>query len=286
MYKPTKVWRGNPNASGMPYYEDVNYCTIDGVEISGWFIKQAPEKYESARTIIYFHGTDKNASFRLKKVVGLYETCNCNILLLSYRGYGRSTGKPNEKGMRIDAESAYEYLASRGDVDVGPGGNLWVYGESLGGAVAIHFTNVYEKCVNALILENTFTSLLDMIKLEFPMLGIFRYLSRNKWQSKKKIGNLAIPLLFLSGLKDGYIPPAMMKQMYGLATNSCLKEFVAFEKGTHNRTWTTEGYFESVAQFMDRVDSEVKGEDLPRESPASVISSGGIDDVGRFATAT
>lgn len=283
VYKPTKVWRGTPAASGMPYYEDVNYCTVDGVEISGWFIKQPPESFGTARTLMYFHGTDKNASFRLKKVLGFYEKCRCNVLLLSYRGYGLSTGKPNERGVRIDAESAYDYLKSRDDVNVGPRGNLWVYGESLGGAVAVYFSNLHQHCINALILENTFTSLLDMIKLEFPILGIFRYLSRNRWQSKKRIGELGIPMLFLSGLKDTYIPPQMMKQMHSLAIKSPLKEFVEFESGTHNRTWTTEGFYETVAQFMDRVETEMQYHGTGSQN--SLSSGGGLNDGNRLATA-
>ncbi|CAN8070651.1 unnamed protein product [Agarophyton chilense] len=282
VYKPTKVWRGNPGSYGMPFFDDVSHCTMDGVEIIGWFIKQPPESFRSARTLIYFHGTDKNASFRLRKVVGLYEKCKCNILLLSYRGYGPSTGKPNERGVRIDAESAYEYLKSRGDVDVGLGGNLWIYGESLGGAVAVYFSHKYQDCINALVLENTFTSLLDMIKLEFPILGIFRYLSRNRWQSKKRIKNIAIPLLFLSGLKDGYIPPAMMRKMHALATKSTLKEFVEFENGTHNRTWTAEGFYDSVARFMDRVDTE-KGRELVPKASQMQIFEGRSEEGGRFA---
>lgn len=269
VYKPTSVWRGTPKSHDMPYYEDVSYCTLDNVEITGWFIKQPPEAYQSARTLVYFHGTDKNASFRLKKVVGFYKTCGCNILLLSYRGYGVSTGHPNEKGMCIDAESAFDYLKSRGDVDMSQaaeGGKLWVFGESLGGAVAIHFTTVYEKFINALILENTFTSLLDMIKLEFPILGIFRYLSRNRWQSKKKIGTLSLPILFLSGQRDSYIPPRMMRQMHDLAKNSSEREFVEFERGTHNRTWTLDGFYDSVASFMSRVDPKTE----PASPPAPV----------------
>lgn len=281
VYKPTKVWRGTPKSAGMPYYEDVNYCTFDGVEISGWFIRQPPESFSTARTMIYFHGTDKNASFRLKKVIGFYEGCKCNILLLSYRGYGLSSGKPNERGMCIDAESAYDYLESRGDVDVAPGGNLWVYGESLGGAVAIHFTKVYQRCINALILENTFTSLLDMIKLEFPILGVFRYLSRNKWQSKHRIRDIAVPILFLSGLRDSYIPPAMMKQMHQLADKSTMREFVEFEKGTHNRTWTMDGFYEAAATFMDRVDDASIGEKSNGSSSADVSGS----DEGEFVRA-
>lgn len=286
VYKPTKIWRGNPAASGMPHYDDVDFTTRDKVNIKGWFIRQPKEDFDNARTLIYFHGTDKNASFRLAKVIGLYETCKCNILLISYRGYGLSTGRPNERGVRIDAESAYDYLVSRGDVNVGPGGNLWVYGESLGGAVAIYFSKVYQECINALILENTFTSLLDMIKLEKPFLGIFRYLSWNRWQSKKRIGELTIPLLFLSGLKDAYIPPQMMRKMHGLATKSPLKEFVEFENGTHNRTWTNRGFYESIAAFMDRVDDEMSSDEESDKMAQQLGSSVSPDDnAGRVATA-
>lgn len=288
VYKPTKVWRGNPAASGMPYYDDVDFTTRDGVRIKGWFIRQHGDSFASARTLIYFHGTDKNASFRLAKVIGLYTTCKCNILLISYRGYGISSGRPNERGVRIDAESAYDYLVSRRDVDVGPGGNLWVYGESLGGAVAIYFSKIYQDRINALILENTFTSLLDMIKLEIPILGVFRYLSLNRWQSKKRIGHLSIPLLFLSGLKDSYIPPRMMKQMHSLATKSPLKEFIEFENGTHNRTWTSQGFYQAISTFMDRVERETKSKTngFPfQTSVSSPVSSGGnFDEHGRMVT--
>lgn len=257
MYKPTKVWRGNPKSSGMPFYDDVNYVTSDNVEIYGWFIKQSPETYTKCRTLIYFHGTDKNASFRLKKVLGFYETCECNILLLSYRGYGLSTGNPNESGLKIDAESALHYLVSRGDIDITPGGSkLWVYGESLGGAVALHFTDKFQSRINALILENTFTSLLDMIKLEFPILGVFRYLSRNRWTSNRKISRIRVPILFLSGLRDTYIPPAMMRRMHTLASRARFREFIEFENGTHNRTWTMDGFYTSVQKFMHRVETE------------------------------
>ena len=130
------------------------------------------------------------------KEVGIYQQCICNVLLLSYTDYGLSAGKPNERGVRIDAESAYHYLKSRGHVNVGPGGRLWVYGESLSGAVAVYFSHKYERCINAFILENAFTSLLDMVKLELPIFGIFRYLSRIRWQSKNRIGTLSVPLLF------------------------------------------------------------------------------------------
>lgn len=53
----------------------------------------------------------------------------------SYRGYGMSEGKPNQRGLQLDAQAALDHLLSRDDVD---GNKVVVFGRSLGGAVAIH----------------------------------------------------------------------------------------------------------------------------------------------------
>lgn len=266
VYKPSRVSRGTPDDFGMPDFDDVSFCTMDGVEINGWFIRRPGQEYRTARTLVYFHGTDKNASFRLKKAAGFFEKCDCNVLLTSYRGYGSSGGSPNEKGMCRDADGAFEYLRARTDID---GGRLWVFGESLGGAVSLHFVKRYEQFVNALVLENTFTSLLDMINREFPFLGVFRYLSRNQWRSTSRIRSLTLPMLFLSGQRDAYIPPDMMKQLHKLAeASSSYTEFVPISDGTHSRTWTNKNYFTSVSAFMDKLEREglLRAEPLPRDT--------------------
>lgn len=266
VYKPSRVSRGTPDDFGMPDFDDVSFCTMDGVEINGWFIRRPGQEYRTARTLVYFHGTDKNASFRLKKAAGFFDKCNCNVLLTSYRGYGSSGGSPNEKGMCRDADGAFEYLRARTDID---GGRVWVFGESLGGAVSLHFVKRYEQFVNALVLENTFTSLLDMINREFPFLGVFRYLSRNQWRSTSRIRSLTLPMLFLSGQRDAYIPPDMMKQLHTLAeASSSYTEFVPISDGTHSRTWTNKNYFTSVSAFMDKLERDglLRAEPLPRDT--------------------
>lgn len=266
VYKPSRVSRGTPDDFDMPDFDDVSFCTMDGVEINGWFIRRPGQEYRTARTLVYFHGTDKNASFRLKKAAGFFDKCNCNVLLTSYRGYGSSGGSPNEKGMCRDADGAFEYLRARTDID---GGRVWVFGESLGGAVSLHFVKRYEQFVNALVLENTFTSLLDMINREFPFLGVFRYLSRNQWRSTSRIRSLTLPMLFLSGQRDAYIPPDMMKRLHTLAeASSSYTEFVPISDGTHSRTWTNKNYFSSVSAFMNKVEHEglSRAEPLPRDT--------------------
>eukprot|EP00188_Purpureofilum_apyrenoidigerum_P000854 Plantae.Rhodophyta-Purpureofilum_apyrenoidigerum.ctg1429.p1 GENE.Plantae.Rhodophyta-Purpureofilum_apyrenoidigerum.ctg1429~~Plantae.Rhodophyta-Purpureofilum_apyrenoidigerum.ctg1429.p1 ORF type:complete len:392 (+),score=55.24 Plantae.Rhodophyta-Purpureofilum_apyrenoidigerum.ctg1429:163-1338(+) len=245
VYWPSTVSKGTPAKFGLAY-EDVSFCTLDGIEISGWFIKRE-QSVRDAPTILYFHGTDKNASFRLRKAAELYSAAACNILLLSYRGYGSSKGRPSERGVCMDALSSFRYLKSRKDVDFS---NVWVYGESLGGAVAVWFTERFQKNLKGLILENTFTSLLDMIKYVHPILDPLKVLSRNKWLSLKRIENIQIPLLFLSGEDDEFVPPVMMRQLFDAADKSPNKKFISFPGGTHNNTWRLKGFFNNVADFM------------------------------------
>ncbi|CAG8845549.1 25382_t:CDS:2, partial [Racocetra persica] len=69
--------------------------------------------------------------------------------------YGRSEGTPTEKGLRIDAQAALNYIKKN---EVFKDTKLIIYGQSLGGAVAIDLVSRYEEQIDALIIENTFLS--------------------------------------------------------------------------------------------------------------------------------
>ncbi len=72
--------------------------------------------------------------------------------MLSYRGYGLSTGQPSEAGIRIDAQTTLDYIKEH---PILKSTILVAYGQSLGGAVAVDVTQRNPKHVHALILENT-----------------------------------------------------------------------------------------------------------------------------------
>lgn len=76
--------------------------------------------------------------------------------MLSYRGYGLSKGSPSEVGMKLDVLAAMDYIKSRQDLK---NTKLIVYGQSIGGAVAIYVASQRENDIDALIIENTFVSL-------------------------------------------------------------------------------------------------------------------------------
>jgi len=253
IYKPSKEWRGNPEDFGLSFYDNVCLKTKDGVAIHGWFIKQH-EDYQNVPTLIYFHGTDKNHSFRLVKAFGYYINLRCNILLMTYRGFGPQSPpgrrRPSESGLYWDAQAMMEYLLSRSDLRR----CFFVYGESLGGALAIYIAEKFQDYLDGLIVENTFTSLADMMTSVFPMIGIpMKWLVRNKWPCWKRIRNIRIPILFLSGLRDGFVPPKMMRTLYEEAKASSMKKLVCFQHGTHNRTWILDGYYEAWREFLDSI---------------------------------
>ena len=98
--------------------------------------------------------------FRLPNLSALYKAMECNLFVLSYRGYGGSDGTPSEDGLILDAESVLDYLHDRVDVD---SSKIILFGRSLGGAVAIALASRHPQKVAGTIVENTFTSMSDMV---------------------------------------------------------------------------------------------------------------------------
>ena len=123
---------------------------------------------------------------------------------LTRRRYGLSTGRPSEKGLLIDAQTALDYLL---DHPTARDTRLFVYGQSLGGALAVQLVAKNQGKVAGLVLENTFRSMRTLIPSAFPPA---RYLARfchQLWPSETTIPTIEkVPVLFLSGTKDELVP--------------------------------------------------------------------------------
>lgn len=151
-----------PNQFGISDYEDLRIPTPDGEFISAFFIRPSNRRKAKNLTVLMFHGNAGNIGHRVPIAKVLQENLDCNVLMAEYRGYGLSTGIPDEKGINVDAQTALDYLRNQKETQ---GGGIIVYGQSLGGAVAIQLVarNQEPTDIKAIILENTFTSLRDMI---------------------------------------------------------------------------------------------------------------------------
>lgn len=109
-----------------------------------------------------FHGNAGNIGHRLPIAKIIANDIHCNILMLQYRGYGLSTGNPNEKGITIDSQTGLNYIRQRDDLK---NTKIVIYGQSLGGAVGIGLAarNKDKGDIAGIILENTFLSIKKMI---------------------------------------------------------------------------------------------------------------------------
>ncbi|XP_019191952.1 PREDICTED: protein bem46 isoform X1 [Ipomoea nil] len=267
-------------------YEDVWLRSSDGVRLHAWFIKLVPDC--RGPTILFFQENAGNIAHRLEMVRILLQRLNCNVFMLSYRGYGASDGYPSQHGITKDAQAALDHLVQRTDIDTS---RIVVFGRSLGGAVGAVLTKNNPDKVAALILENTFTSILDMAGVLLPFLKWFiggsgskgpkllNFVVKSPWNTLDVVGQIKQPILFLSGLQDEMVPPSHMEMLYAKAAarnKRCL--FVEFPTGMHMDTWLAGGdrYWRTVQQFLqqtaaEKKDSETKKEDSSVEGDGTFL---------------
>lgn len=162
------------------------------------------ERDKSYPVILYLHGNAANITYR-KYVVDLSKKVKCNMLLLDYRGYGRSRPdfKPTIKSIMEDAEEAYEWLQKRY-----ADSRIIVWGESLGGAVAVHVGAKY-RC-RSLILFSTFSSIGDLTKFYIggawgTVASVFVKCTNNILVSKEKIKRVRCPVLIVHSIEDTFV---------------------------------------------------------------------------------
>jgi len=233
----------NPTAFSMPQQEEVIMRAADGTKLQGWLFHRSKQ----AGTMLYFCGNAGNISHRLDHLALFWSRLDCNIFIASYRGYGKSEGMPTEAGLKLDAQAALDFLCSHSEIDRS---RIFVFGESLGGAVSIQLAADNPDRVQALLLLNTFTSIEDMVAILFPALRRMSSLVTNKWNSLATIKNVRCPILFLSGQRDELVPPRMMQALHDAATASAGAKLVLFKNGQHNTTWLAQTYVDELASFL------------------------------------
>lgn len=243
LYHPYKDIPETPKNLGIAF-EDINFKTTDGQLLNGWFV---PAK-DANITVLYCHGNAGNMYHRLHKVKFFHEM-GVNFFIFDYRGYGKSTGKPNEKGLYKDAQAAYDYLISRKDVNKNM---IVVYGKSLGGSVAA------DLCVNrkacALMLEGSFASVALRAQQLYPFLPM-KILITQKYDAMAKVKNLRIPKLIAHGRQDEVISFHHGEILFASAAEP--KQFLPFEGGHNDDVYVTSATYKAeLEKFF--VDNELK----------------------------
>jgi fermentation-respiration switch protein FrsA (DUF1100 family) len=219
--------------------EDCWFESTDGTGLHGWMLRHN----QAVATMLWCHGNAGNIAGRLDNLVRLARL-PVNVFIFDYRGYGRSSGKPSEAGVYMDAVAAYDYIVSEEGIDAD---RVVIFGRSLGGAVAVELAT--QRYCRALILESTFTSASDMAKNMFGFLPV-HLVMKSRFDSMAKISGIDAPLLFIHGNQDSIVPYRLGQALFRAANEP--KTFFTVEDGDHNDTYVVGGqrYFNRLNDFI------------------------------------
>lgn len=236
-------------------FETVWLTSEDGVTLHSWWIPAATEmaqheagveqKGEPAarETLLFFHGNAANISHRLE-TIALIHRLGLDLLIIDYRGYGLSGGRPSEQGTYLDARAAWRYLTEQRAI---PAQQIHLCGRSLGGGVAAWLAA--EERPASLILESTFSSLTEMGEQLYPIFPV-RWLSRIRYPVADYLSEIEAPVLVAHSPDDNLVPYTFGRRLFAAAREP--KRFVQLA-GPHNQTLrhSLPHYEEQLARFFD-----------------------------------
>ena len=233
--------------------EDCYLTTSDGVKIHGWMC--SPQRttrgdltpLQSDMVMLFFHGNAGNITGRYEMIRQFVRT-PARALIIDYRGYGKSEGSPSERGVYLDARAAWDYLTTALGV---PPDKIVLFGESLGGAVAIDLALRTQQAgtpCGGLIIQSSFTSIPEMAATVAPYVP--RLLLRTKMASIDKIGLVRCPKLFIHSRADEIVPFEMGWRLFSAASDP--KRFYEIAGAGHNETDLAGGrpYFDAISEFV------------------------------------
>ena len=226
--------------------EDVHLTSSDGVALHGAYY-QCPETIEtplSARpTVLFFHGNAGDVVRWSHVAIRWQNALGANVLLLDYRGYGKSGGTPSEEGVYLDSRAAYRWLIDEKKVE---GPNLIIAGQSLGGAIAAELATSGDADHAGLVLESTFSELNAVGDKALSMLT--RFWQRQFWfPTSARLTGYQKPLLLSHGGRDLLIPKGHANKLETLTSGPCL--LLSYPKmGHHDRR--REDYERSARVFF------------------------------------
>jgi fermentation-respiration switch protein FrsA (DUF1100 family) len=212
--------------------QDVWLRAEDGTKIHGWWVRSEGSRLAT----LFLHGNAGNIGYRGNHIHEIV-AAGSDLLIIDYRGFGRSQGRPSESGLAMDADAGYPYVAAQGKPVV-------IHGESIGSAVAVDLAT--RRHAAGLILEAPFTSLKaeasHVLRAIGPLL-VWGY------DSKTRIARVHAPLLVIHGDHDGVVPYPLGRELYEAAPEP--KSFWTVKGAGHNDIVETAGgeYRERLRRF-------------------------------------
>lgn len=206
--------------------EKISIKSNDGLKLNANFLKaENPTK----KLVICFHGYTSNGVTNFGSMAKFYHDKNVNLLMPDARAHGESEGKYIGFGVldRMDALKWIEYAIDR----FGDNCEIYLHGVSMGGATVLMTSGLeLPNNVKGIISDCAFTSAYDVFKHilkrdyhlpEFPLMNITDRMTRkyagygySDVNTIHEVAKTNIPILFIHGDKDDFVPTYMTEQNY------------------------------------------------------------------------
>lgn len=192
IFKPEKLHPDFKFKYDVPFRE-LNFDIEEGVRINGLhFYRNEPKGL-----LLYFHGNTRSIKGWAKYAKDFYRF-NYDVVLIDYRGFGKSTGRRSEGRMLSDVQFVYEALARQYSEE-----HLIVYGRSLGSGFAAKVAS--DNQPRYLILDAPYYNFKKVIERFLPILPV-RFVLRYHLRTDKWIQKVRCPVYIIHGTKDWLIP--------------------------------------------------------------------------------
>ncbi len=211
-YGPTKELKYYPDTS-IYNVEEINIKSNNGKNLNGWFLK--PKHDTVFATVLQLHGNGGNISYQYQFSEPLIKK-GFQIMVFDYEGYGKSEGEPTQQNVLDDAMQALNYIKQREDVK---NKKLILFGQSLGGHLAVVVAAKAQKLIDALIVEDPFSGHIPIAiyhgrkSYHLPKF-IPKMLISSKYEAIDYVDQITIPKLFIHSTEDEVCPFYMGKDLF------------------------------------------------------------------------
>lgn len=234
IFKPEKLHPGFQFKYDIPFRE-LNFDIEEGVRINGLhFYRKEPKGL-----ILYFHGNTRSIKGWAKYAKDFYRY-NYDVVLVDYRGFGKSTGKRSETEMFRDLQFVYENLARQYSEE-----HLIIYGRSLGSGFAAKLAS--DNHPGYLILDAPFYNFTKVIERFFPILPI-RLVLRYHLRTDRWIQKVKCPVYIIHGTKDWLIPIRHSERLQKI--NPRKITLIRIHGGGHNNLTKFDEYHNSIRDIL------------------------------------
>ena len=233
-------------------YDDIYVDSSNATRLHGWWLHS---REDLRGTVLFFHGNAQNISTHLAHVYWLVDY-GYDVVMIDYRGYGKSSGKPEMDGIIQDIQATLGYVL---DSEINSERPLFVLGQSIGGSlsVAALAKSEYKDKLSGILLIGSFSDYHKVTRhalsgfwLTWPLQWPLSFTVDNRYSPEQYIASLSpVPVLIMHGEQDEVVPVEHARTLFEQARQP---KFIEQVSGDHNHILENQANRNVVLQYLER----------------------------------